>query len=238
MPQNIDDVQEWQKMLGGTGRWKDAHDTWLHRLGNLTLTAYNGPLSNKPFSEKKPVFDLGAVRITKYVRDQEQWTEVEMEDRGRILAERAIEIWPHHEADEKLIQNVEVEELLALAAQQNSDGLDMSAPVRELLHSTQYTIRGLGKAIEVIENKSICYYDYSASFFAEILPMASYVRLLIPLDFDAVDDPEGLAGDVNDWKFLPNVSHRECGVFIDIKEKSQIEAAIPMVRQGLDVATN
>ena len=238
MPQNIDKVQEWQAMLGGQSKWKDVHDTWLHRLGNLTLTAYNGPLSNKPFSKKKPVFEQAAVRITKYVKDQGRWTEFEMEERGHILAERARVIWPHHEADEKLIQNVEVEELLELADQQSSDTLDMNPQVRELLHATQDSIRGLSKAIEVIEHKSVCYYDYSASFLAEILPMASYVRLLIPLDFDAVDDPEGLAGDVHAWKFLPNVSHRECGVFIDIKEKSQIEAAIPMVRQGLDVATN
>ena len=46
MPDSIDDVPEWQEMLGD--KWEDVHQTWLHRLGNLTLTAYNSAYSNRP----------------------------------------------------------------------------------------------------------------------------------------------------------------------------------------------
>ena len=116
------------------------------------------------------------------------------------------------------------------------DALEMRDHVRELLHAIQNPIRELGDAIEVIENRSVCYYDYSARFFAEILPMAYYVRLLIPLDFDEIHDPEGLAQDVTTWKFLTNVIHRDCGVLIDIWEKQQIAAVIQMVRQAFSMA--
>ena len=237
MPRSIDDVPEWQEMLGN--EWENVHQTWLHRLGNLTLTAYNSSYWNRPFNEKKTIeggFNQSAVRLNEYVRNQTQWTESEMEERGRILSKRAIEIWPHHQADEKLILNEEIQELHTRADERNSDSLEMSASVRELLHTIRDSIHEMGDAIEVIENKSVCYYNDSARFFAEILPMAYYIRLLIPLDFDEVHDPEGLARDVTAWHFLPNVTHRDCGVLIDIREEQQIAAAMQMVRQALSIA--
>ena len=239
MPQNIDNVLEWQQMLGDD--WEDTHGTWLHRLGNLTLTAYNNEYSNKPFNEKKSTsggFNQSAVRLNQYVRAQERWTIDEMAERGRVLANRTVKIWPNHKADEKLIRNEDIRDLRARAAERNSDSLVMDTSVRELLHTIQDSIRGMGDSIEVIENRSICYYDYSTNFFAEILPMVSYVRLLIPLDFDEIDDPEGLAADVNAWKFLTHVTHRDCGVFIDIREKQQIAAAMSMIRQAFNMAAD
>ena len=131
MPRTIDDVPEWQEMLGD--EWKIVHQTWLHRLGNLTLTAYNSAYSNRPFNEKKTIeggFNQSAVRLNEHVRNQTQWTESEITNRGCILAKRAVEIWPHHQADEKLILNEEIQELRARADERNSDSLEMNAPVR------------------------------------------------------------------------------------------------------------
>ena len=237
MPRGIDDVPEWKEMLGD--EWENVHQIWLHRLGNLTLTAYNSAYSNRPFNEKKTIeggFNQSAVRLNEYVRNQAQWTVSEMEERGRILAKRAVEIWPHHQADEKLILNEEIQELHARSDERNSDSLEMSAPVRELLHAIRDSIQDLGDAIEVIENKSVCYYNNSARFFTEILPMAYYIRLLIPLDFNEIHDPEELAKDATTWCFLPNVTHRDCGVLIDIWEKQQIAATIQMIRQAFSIA--
>ena len=106
----------------------------------------------------------------------------------------------------------------------------------ELLHSIRDSIHKLGDVIEVIENKSVCCYNNSARFFAEILPMAYYIRLLIPLDFNEIHDPEELARDATTWYFLPNVTYRDCGVLIDIWEEQQIEAVIQMVRQAFSMA--
>ena len=237
MPRTIDGVLEWQEMLGD--EWKIVHQTWLHRLGNLTLTAYNSNYKNKPFEKKKTIeggFNQSAVRLNEYVRNQAQWTASEMAQRGCILAKRAVKIWPHHMTDEKLILDEEIRELRVRASERSSDSLEMRDHVRELLHAIQNPIRELGDTIEVIEKRSVCYYDYSARFFVEILPMADYVRLLIPLDFDEIHDPEGLAQDVTTRKFLTNVIHRDCGVLINILEKQQIAAVIQMVRQAFSMA--
>ena len=237
MPVSIEEVVEWQEMLGDS--WRSVHQEWLHRLGNLTFTAYNSTYKNKPFEEKKTIeggFSQSAVRLNKYVRDQVQWTPSEMEERGRILARRAVEIWPHHQTDEKLILEDRVRELHARAAEQTSESLEIRDYVRESLHAVQVSIRELGDVIEVVENRSVCYYDGSGRFFAEALPMANHVRLLLPLEFSEVDDPEGLSSDASEWKFLTHVTHGECGVLIDIWDEQSVPAVMPMVRQAFSSA--
>ena len=238
MPQWIDGVTEWQQMLGN--EWEDVHRTWVDRLGNLTLTAYNSTYSNRPFREKKAVrggFAQSAVRLNEYVREQSQWTQKEMRERGWMLARRALEIWPDHGADEELVAADKLRELRAKSAERNADSLTMSPLVRSLLQRIRDSVHDLGESVEVVERKSVCYYDGSANFFAEMLPMSSYVRVLIPVDFDEVYDPEGIAGDVTMWKFLPNVVHRDCGVFINVWATKQIPAAVAMIRQARQMAS-
>ena len=110
MPQSIDSVPEWKFMLGRN--WEEVHRMWLHRLGNLTLTAYNSTYSNRPFEEKKTMkggFEQTAVRLNEYLKKQPEWTASTMEKRGRALAHRAVSIWPHHNADERLVLEEEIE---------------------------------------------------------------------------------------------------------------------------------
>ena len=116
------------------------------------------------------------------------------------------------------------------------DSLEMNDHIRELLYATRDAVREVGDLIEVIEGRSICYYDDSASFFAETLPMAHRIRLLLPIDFDESDDPEGVATDATKFKFLQNVAHRDCGTFVDIWRKQQIAATIPLLRQAFNVS--
>ena len=237
MPQSIDSVPEWKCMLGKN--WEEVHQTWLHRLGNLTLTAYNSTYSNRPFEEKKTVtggFEQSAVRLNEYVRQQTEWAAFEMKERGSILAHRALDIWPHHNADERLVIAEKIRELRTHSAARKPDSINMDASVAEVLYGIRDAIRELGESIEIVEGNSLCFYDaQSAGFFAETLPMASYVRILLPIDFEEIDDPEGVARDVTAWKFLPNVTHRDCGVFIDIGSQQSIPKAVAMVRQAFNV---
>lgn len=237
MPQSIDDVSKWKHMLGQD--WEEVHKTWLHRLGNLTLTAYNSTYSNRPFEEKKTIlggFEQSAVRLNEYVRQQTKWTACEMEERASILAHRANNIWPHHNADEKLILAEEIRELRARSAARKPDSISMSVSVKGIFNGIRDAIREVGDSIEIVERNSLCFYDaQSARFFVETLPMAGYVRILVPIDFDEIDDPDGLAGDVTAWKFLPNVTHRDCGVLIDVESQQSIPKAIAMVRQAFNV---
>lgn len=234
MPQNIDEVPEWQEMLGE--QWRDVHDMWLHRLGNLTLTAYNATYSNRPFQKKKEVtggFNQSAIRLNQYVREQEQWTQVEIEERGNLLAERALDIWPYHNVNEAHIQAADVQDLQGRAAQRSVDDLEVARDVRALLYEMLKRVRELGDIIEVIENRSVCL--YCPGFFAELLPMGSRLRVLLPLDFNEAENPAGMSiEDASTWRFVPNRVHGECDLLVDVTQSQQVAEVIPMIRQALD----
>jgi hypothetical protein len=89
MPQTL--TGEWVTMLGESH--KEMHWKWLDTPGNLTLTGYNPTLSNRPFTEKKQEFAKSNVLMNRYFADFESWTGVEIEQRGKALADIAARIW-------------------------------------------------------------------------------------------------------------------------------------------------
>ena len=234
LPQEIADVPQWQEMLGDA--WAEDHGVWLHRLGNLTLTAYNSTYSNRSFEEKKVVeggFRQSAVRLNEDVRDAAQWTGLEIRDRGERLAARALNIWPNHEADAKSIQAADIRELRERAKERSASELEMSGAVRELLEGIRSGIRGLADVIEVVEHKSVC--CYALEFFAELLPMRHSVRAILPLELGEVEIPDGLiVHDASTWKFVANRVHTDSDLIVEVWDEPTVALAVPMLRQALD----
>lgn len=92
MPQHL--TPAWVKALGED--YEQIHETWLHRIANLTLTAYNSKYSNSTFEEKKSMkngFDDSGIRMNTYIAKKDKWTLVELEERNQYLMGRALEIW-------------------------------------------------------------------------------------------------------------------------------------------------
>ena len=234
MPQEIASAPEWQEMLGEG--WAEVHSAWLHRLGNLTLTAYNSTYSNRSFEEKKVVeggFQHSAVRLNQDVRDETRWTTAEIQARGDRLSARALRIWQHHEADAESVQAADVRELRERAAKQNASDLEMDDAVRQLLDGIRTSIRDLTDIIEVIERKSVC--CYGPQFFAELMPMRQSVRTILPLEFSEVEKPEGLTvHDASTWRFVPNRVHTDSNLLVDVWTMEDITAMTSMIRQALD----
>ena len=84
----------WVKALGDD--YEQIHETWLHRIANLTLTAYNSKYSNSSFEEKKTMkngFEDSGIRMNTYIAKKEKWTLTELDERNQYLMGRALEIW-------------------------------------------------------------------------------------------------------------------------------------------------
>jgi len=73
---------------------RELHRLVVHTLGNLTLTGKNGPLSNRPFSDKRRILNESALVMNRRIAEREEWNSTEIERRGRELAERVFQIWP------------------------------------------------------------------------------------------------------------------------------------------------
>ncbi len=92
MPQHL--TPAWVKALGND--YEQIHEIWLHRIANLTLTAYNSKYSNRTFEEKKTMkngFEDSGIRMNTYIAKKEKWTLAEIEERNQYLNGRALEIW-------------------------------------------------------------------------------------------------------------------------------------------------
>lgn len=88
MPQNKNMSTSWQKMLGED--WERVKDTYLHTLGNLTLTGYNSELSDSSYAEKKQeFFDTDATKIktlNKEIFENDIWNETIIVERANRLS--------------------------------------------------------------------------------------------------------------------------------------------------------
>jgi uncharacterized protein with ParB-like and HNH nuclease domain len=91
MPKTL--TKTWKDDLGPDHR--RIHEELLHTIGNLSLTAYNSPLQNKPFQEKKAIaFDDSRFWLNSLVKNQDRWNEEAILNRTRIISDRFMMIWP------------------------------------------------------------------------------------------------------------------------------------------------
>lgn len=92
MPQHL--TPTWVSDLGED--YEQIHELWLHRIANLTLTAYNSKYSNSSFAEKKSMengFDDSGIRMNTYISKKDKWTLAELEERNDYLIGRSLTIW-------------------------------------------------------------------------------------------------------------------------------------------------
>ena len=237
MPQNEALCAEWQTMLGEN--WKTVQEVWLHRLGNITLTGYNSEYSDLPFEKKKTLvdkegrqvgFNFSSLRLNKYVREQQTWTESEMEKRGKECAAKGVGIWPALLVDMAAVKAAELEERKAQAAKYSLDKLEFDTESKALFDTLRPQILALGEdVIELCGAKSVTYRVYD--FFVEVMPRKRRLLLILNLDFADCDDPSGIASDATEWAFITNASE-EGGTLFTLEASARINEAMHVIRQS------
>ena len=80
MPQHLTPV--WTEALGPD--YAKIHETWLHRLANLTLTGYNPNLSNKSFTEKRDAdvggYKASGLKMNQKIATKDSWGLPELQE--------------------------------------------------------------------------------------------------------------------------------------------------------------
>lgn len=93
LPQKLSD--EWIAYLNRAD-YNEFHSSYVNRIGNLTLTAYNSEMSNKLFKEKKAHTDFSRLVLNNYFKNIDDWNSEECIDiRAKKMAESAKSIWPY-----------------------------------------------------------------------------------------------------------------------------------------------
>lgn len=106
MPQTL--TEEWINDLGS--EYDRIYLTWLHRLANLSLSAYNSRYSNSSFKIKKTIekgYNESNLKLNHYLKQIDVWNEEMMQNREDILIKEARLIWASEETS--FIPKVEIE---------------------------------------------------------------------------------------------------------------------------------
>jgi Uncharacterized conserved protein len=197
MPQNKNLSTEWRQAIGEN--WQEIQKTYLHTIGNLTLTAYNSEMSDKFFVEKLDMaggFKESALRINSYVIKQTIWNESSIKERANELYNVSKKIWRYPE-----ISQIELKEFL-----QEDKGLSdyslesyeyLEGEMLELFNILDKRILNISSGIKRELKKLYIAYKVDTNF-VDIVPQKSRLRLSINMKFNEVNDPKGLCKDVTD----------------------------------------
>lgn len=85
----------WKKEVGDD--YSRVYESYLHTLGNLTITGHNSELGTKPFSEKKKIIkdNSKANILNKEVLSADRWDEQAILQRAKVLSNKLIEMFAY-----------------------------------------------------------------------------------------------------------------------------------------------
>jgi uncharacterized protein with ParB-like and HNH nuclease domain/predicted transport protein len=201
MPQNENLSDEWKKELGE--KWREVHDKYLHTIGNLTLTGYNPELSDKSFKEKRDMeggFADSPIRLNGSLAKLGHWNEKEILNRANILSDLAVQIWGFPELAEEVLNKykiIEKEKPEKTYTIEDHPYLSQGEAMRPLFEELRKRILNLDSSVKEDILKLYIAYKTTTNF-VDIVPQKSRLRLSLNMQFDEVNDPNGICKDVTD----------------------------------------
>lgn len=230
MPQNKNLSAEWRIDLGDN--WEEVQKTYLHTLGNLTLTRYNSELSDKPFKEKRAMdggFADSPLRLNKGLRKLETWNANEIENRAEELSERAILVWEYPELPEDtLLKYKKKPEGKDNVAYTIEDFPELTGSMLDLFQQLRKRICNLDSSVREEFKKLYIAYKTTTNF-VDIVPQKSRLRLSLNMAFNEIHDPKKICKDVTDLGRWGN-GDAEIGV----ASISDIEDAMFLIKQSFE----
>ena len=234
LPQNEDLSPEWREALGSD--WQRVQQTWLHTLGNLTLTAYNADYSDRPFTEKRDMpnapekgLKQSPLKLNQGLGVLETWNEDAIKVRAGKLADLAVSVWsapvPPHDILE--IYHPKVEAVAGYTI--DAHPYLLTPNIRPVFESFRRAVLALDPCVS--EEFLKLYVAYKAETnFVDVVPQAKRLRLSLNMRFADVSDPKGLCKDITDTGRWGNGD-----VEIGLSKQEDIPYVIGLVRQSLEL---
>lgn len=194
MPQNSSLSPEWQQMLGA--KWREVQKTYLHTIGNLTLTAYNSEMSDHPFMVKMDMeggFKESALRLNAYVVKLNEWNEQTIKERAALLADKAKQIWAYPDmtaAELAPYQTVEKP-----AERYSLETYDTNVFTKTLFEVLDRRIQNLSPDVKREFKKLYVAYKLDTNFM-DIVFQKQRLRISVNMKFSEVIDPNGICRDI------------------------------------------
>ena len=229
MPQNEDLSASWKNALRPD--WERVHKTWLHTLGNLTLTGYNSEYSDRPFLEKRDMaggFRESPLKVNAGLGQLDRWDEESIKVRAVKMAANALNVWAAPELPAEILAAYQPK-VSELAIYSIEDHPHLLTPnMREQFEAFRKEVLALDPC--VTEEFLKLYVAYKAETnFVDVVPQAKQLRLSLNMDFAEISDPKGLCKDVSGLGRWGNGD-----VEVRLSELDELPYVTGLVRQSLE----
>ena len=237
LPQNQALSAQWQADLGED--WKRVQNTWLHTLGNLTLTGYNSEYSDHPFAFKCDEvkdkagnligFSHSPLKLNLGLGKVAVWNEAAISARASRLATEALNVWRSPQLARDVLDAYRPATAKTGQPYSIQDHHHLGAgAMRELFNLLRQAIAALDPC--VTEEYLKLYVAYKAETnFVDVVPQAKRLMLILNLSIDEIDDPKGLCRDIS------NIGRWGNGdVEVGLSSSAELPYVMGLIRQSFD----
>ena len=229
MPQNDELSAAWRSALGP--EWERVHETWLHTLGNLTLTGYNSEYSDKSFTEKRDMnggFRESPLKVNAGLGQLETWGEAAIKARAAKLAATALRVWPAPSLPAEVIVAYKPKATLK-ESYTLEDHPNLALPaMRDLFAAFRKEVLALDPC--VTEEFLKLYVAYKAETnFVDVVPQAKQLRLSLNMRFAEISDSKGICKDVSGLGRWGNGE-----VEVRLNDLEELPYVMGLIRQSLE----
>jgi predicted transport protein len=228
LPQNENLSPTWKTALGP--EWERVRNTWLHTIGNLTLTRYNSEYSDRPFLEKRDMkggFKESPVRLNSGLGILDHWNEDAIKSRAERLATMALDVWTAPQLPIDILAAYQPKAPSGSYSLQDHPFL-LASPMREVFEAFRKEVIALDSCVtEEIFKTCIAY--KAETNFVDLVPQAKRLQLTLNMTLADIDDPKGLCEDVS------GIGHLGYGdVRILMSSVAQVSYVMGLVRQSFE----
>ncbi len=195
MPQNENLPFQWKEELGL--EWERIQKTYLHTLGNLTLTGYNSEYSDNSFKDKQNMkggFKESPIRLNKDIAEMDNWNEDSIKKRGDALSIQAVNVWIAPKADTKILEKYKPKKTKTTEYTIENHP-HLMGDMEEIFSEFRKQVLSLDPCIT--EEFLKLYVAYKAETnFVDVIPQAKRLVLSLNILFAEINDPKGICRDV------------------------------------------
>jgi uncharacterized protein with ParB-like and HNH nuclease domain/predicted transport protein len=229
LPQNENLSTAWKLSLGQ--EWERVRETWLHTLGNLTLTGYNSEYSDRPFAEKRDMpggFKESPLKLNTGLGQLDQWNEHTIKVRAERLAGMAAEVWAAPSLSVDVLAKYRPKESAPAGFSIDDHPHLLASPMREVFEAFRKEVLALNPCVS--EEFRKLYVAYKAETnFVDVVPQAKRLRLSLNMAFPEINDPKGLCKDVTNLGRWGNGD-----IELGLSNISELPYVMGLVRQSFE----